>query len=96
MARKVEDVKVLNIDETPYAVDTLSEAVQDMVAVFNGWNQKDADLTDELTMVRSAKNELSRRIILQVREDMAASEEGTGDGTDAAPAVEADAEDAAE
>lgn len=79
---KVEDVKVLNIDEVPYAVDAMSEAVQAMVTVFNGWNQKEADLRDELMMVQAAKNDLSRRIILQVREDRDAEAEGNSDPTE--------------
>lgn len=82
---KVEDVKVLNIDETPYAVDAMSDEVQAQVALFNEWNQRDADLSNELAMVRAAKNDLSRRIILQVRqekEEAEGSATGTGDGTE--------------
>lgn len=89
MAIKVDAVKVLNIDEVPYAVDAMSEEIQAKVTMFDGWNQKDADLSDELTMVRAAKNDLSRSIILAVRQEKEAAEqantaevEGTGDGTD--------------
>jgi len=64
---KAEDIKVLNIDEVPYAVDSMSETVQQMVAVFNEWNQKEADAQDAFMLVRAAKNDLSRQIINQVR-----------------------------
>ncbi len=69
MGKKVEPVKVLNIDDVPYAVDAMSDAVKDMVEVFNGWNQDEADLLDEVKKVRAAKNDLSRNIILQVRKE---------------------------
>ena len=89
---QVEDVKVLNIDGTPYAVDAMSEEVQAMVAVFNGWNQKEADQRDELAMIQAAKNDISRRIILQVRQEKeeaeATTEEGTPNGD--APVATAD------
>lgn len=85
MAKVVEPVKVLNIDEVPYAVDGMSPEVQEMVGTFNGWNQEEANILDELQKIRSAKNDLSRRIILQVREEKEkAAEEAatsTGDGT---------------
>jgi len=85
MAKEVEAVKVLNIDDVPYAVDAMSDVVQEMVEVFNGWNQREADVSDDLMMVRAAKNDLSRRIILQVRKEQeeaeASVENSSGDGT---------------
>lgn len=78
---KVEEVKVLNIDEVPYAVDTMSEAVQSMVVRYNEWNQKEADARDAFMMVSAAKNELSRQIIIQVRAEKEAAEaEAATDG----------------
>ncbi len=92
MARKVDDVKVLNIDDTPYAVDAMSDEVKDMVAVFNGWNQREADLLDEVRMVRAAKNDLSRQIILQVRKE---KEEAEAEAAAAEPAPTVSGEDQA-
>ena len=66
---KVEDVKVLNIDDVPYAVDGMSEQVQSMVDVFNEWNQKEADARDNLIMIQAAKNDLSRSIVSTVRKE---------------------------
>ena len=74
---KVEDIKVLNIDEVPYAVDAMSDEVKAMVEVFNSWNQREADVREELSMVMAAKNDLSRRIILQVRQEKEAAEGGS-------------------
>ena len=83
MAQQVEDVKVLNIDGTPYAVDAMSDEVQAMVDVFNGWNQKEADVRDELAMIQAAKNDISRRIILQVRQEKEEAEGAVEEGTPA-------------
>jgi len=69
MAKTIDPVKVLNIDEVPYAVDSMSDAVKEQVEVFNGWNQDEANLLDEVRKIRAAKNDLSRQIIMQVRKE---------------------------
>lgn len=66
---KVEDIKVLNIDGVPYAVDGMSDDVKNMVAIFNEWAQDEADARNRLTQIAAAKNDLSRQIILQVRKE---------------------------
>ena len=80
--QKVEAIKVLNIDGVPHDVDSMSEAVKSMVDIFNGWNNQEVDARDKLTMIQSAKNEVSRQIILQVRkekeEEAGATEEVSG------------------
>ena len=83
---KVEEVKVLNIDEVPYAVDSMSAEVQEMVEVFNDWNRKEAEIVDDLRIIRAAKNNLSMQIIQQVREEKEEAE-AAEDNTEA-PAVE--------
>ena len=87
MAKAIEPVKVLNIDDVPYAVDAMSDEVKAMVEVFNGWNQRDADLSDDLAMVRAAKNDLSRRIILQVRKEKEEAEAAAAPPAEEAPEV---------
>lgn len=69
---KVTDITVLNIDDTPYAVESLSEEVQGLVDIYNEWNRKEADVRDELTRFQAAKETLSRQIITKVRESVAA------------------------
>ena len=39
------DIKVLNIDGTPYAVDDMSEEVKGLVKVWNGWSEKENELS---------------------------------------------------
>jgi len=72
---KVTDITVLNIDETPYAVESLSVEVQALVEVYNEWNRKEADVRDELTRFQAAKETLSRQIVAKVREGIEAEAE---------------------
>jgi chromosome segregation ATPase len=65
---KPEEVKVLNIDDVTYAVDSLSEEVQTLVAVFNEWNAEEVELSNKLYQVHLAKEALSQQIVSKVRE----------------------------
>jgi hypothetical protein len=67
---KVVDITVLNIDDVPYAVESLSEEVQSLVEIYNEWNRKEAEVRDELTRFQAAKETLSRQIIARVRADL--------------------------
>jgi len=71
----VEPVKVLTVDQVPLNVADLSSAVQQLVLIFDDWNQKEADARSELMMVSAAKDTLSRQIVQQIRADVAAAEE---------------------
>lgn len=77
----VEPVKIITIDETPYAVDNMSEEVQEMVKVFNRWNENEAEkqyeinlLGDQISMMRAAKDTVSRQILEKVRTENAEKE----------------------
>lgn len=81
---KVDELKIINIDEVPYAVDSLSEVVQGQVALFNEWHQKEADAKGELMLVSAAKETLSRQIITSIRaeiEEAKAAEESPAETT---------------
>jgi len=71
----VNDITVLNIDETPYEVSALSEQVQALVEVYNAWNQKEVDAQGELAILQAAKQTLSAQIVAKVREESAAATE---------------------
>ena len=71
---QVEPIKVLTVDDVPMNVAELSEAVKNLVEIFDDWNQKEADARSRLMMVSAAKDTLSRQIISQIRTDKAAVE----------------------
>ena len=68
---KVEDIKVLNIDEVPYAVDSMSAEVKQLVEVYNEWNQDLANAQKDFAQKRAAVQSLSNQIITQVRTEKA-------------------------
>ncbi len=82
----VDPVKVLNIDNVPYAVDAMSEKVKSMVSVYDEWNQKLTDAQDEVGSRRAALNDLSRTIIMAVREEQEAAKKAVEDAEAAAKA----------
>jgi len=86
--QKVTDISVLNIDGKPYAVESLSDEVRSLVAVYNDWNRKEAGVHDELTILQAAKETLSRQIIGKVREHVAAEEEAAKVAEEAAKVAE--------
>ena len=84
---KIEKITTINIDSVPHVVAELSDTVQKMVDLFDDWNQRESDARAEVTLLGSAKNELSRQIIAQVRTDVDESAEPAND----AEAVDAEA-----
>ncbi len=90
---KVEDIKVLNIDEVPMAVDSMSTEVKQLVEVYNEWNQDLANAQKDFAQKRAAVQSLSNQIITQVRQEKAKE---AADVVEAAKAAEAEAEKKAE
>lgn len=88
---KVTDITVLNIDETPYAVESLTDEIIALVDVYNEWNRKEADVRDELTRFQAAKETLSRQIIGKVREHIA-EDDDSEEVVETAPAANAQPE----
>jgi len=82
---KVQEIKIINVDNVEYAVDAMSDTCKQLVAIFNEWNQKESDAKGELALVQAAKETLSRQIINQIRneqaEAQAASEAPAAEGT---------------
>ena len=58
---KVEEIKILNIDEKPYTVDSLGDEVKGLVEVYNEWSQKEAEVRDELSELEKKLEELATR-----------------------------------
>lgn len=80
----VKQVAILNIDNVPYAVDTMSKEVQTLVGTFNEWNQVLANKQQELQMFSVSLEALQQQIIAQIKkekDEAAAPAELTADST---------------
>lgn len=88
---KVKEVAILNIDNVPYAVDTMSVDVQNLVTTFNEWNQTFANKQQEVQIFQVALESLQQQIIGQIKKerDAAAAEAATKEG-ETAPVAPAD------
>lgn len=84
----VQPVTTLNIDGNTLQVADLSQRVQQLVAVYNDWNQKNADAQNELMLVQAALNDLSRQIIVQIKADAEAAAAAANDTATTAPATD--------
>lgn len=66
---KVKEVAILNIDQVPYAVDTMSTDVQNLVTTFNEWNQAYANKQQEVQIFQVALESLQQQIIAQIKKE---------------------------
>ena len=71
---KVEEIKVLNVDEKVLAVDSQSDEVQALVATYNEWNQDLANAQKAHAQIRAAVQALSGQIIQTIRQEAANAE----------------------
>lgn len=95
----VQPVTTLNIDGTELKVADLGPRVQALVNVYNEWNQKLADAQAQFALVQAALNDLSRQIIVQIKQDNDDAAKAANDAAavveDTTPAVSTDASPAA-
>ena len=92
---EANDITVLNIDEVPYEVASLSEETQALVKIYNNWGRKENEAMGEVTIIQAAKQTLSAQIVAKVREEAAAKAAAEAPAanvtTDEAPATDVEA-----
>ena len=95
--QKIEPVKVITIDEVQHKIEDMSKPVQQIVNIFNRWNDNEADaqyelnlLADKVTMIRAAKDTISRQILEKIREENESSSEEKGEEAVESSDVKAD------
>jgi len=86
----IEDVKVINVDGTPYVVDECSDSVKRLVTYYNNWRRDEYAANEKALMVSAALRELSREIIVAIRKEKeeaekAAANDAANDVADAGP-----------
>lgn len=71
---QVQKTTTVTIDEQSFEVASLSENVQQMIALMDEWRQKDADLTSELLMVRAALRDIQNTLLTTIKSETAPAE----------------------
>lgn len=59
---KIQNTLTLTIDEQAYAVDKMSPQVQQLIAMFDEWRQKEVDAQGDLLLVRAALRDIQREL----------------------------------
>ena len=79
---KLEDIKVINVDGTPIAVEELSQSVKGLVDIYNVFRNDEVDAKYELIKVQAALRDIQREIIVTIKqeqESLEAAAEEAGD-----------------
>lgn len=71
---KLEDIKVINVDGTPIAVEELSQAVKGLVDIYNVFRNDEVDAKYELIKVQAALRDIQREIIVTIKQEQEALE----------------------
>ena len=79
--KPVQPTITIQLDDSTYEVAKMSEQIQNLVAYFDDWRQREADLASELLLVRSglrdAQNTLVQ-LLKQEREEAIAKAQSLG------------------
>jgi hypothetical protein len=66
---KLEDIKVINIEGTPIAVDDLSDQVKNLVDVYNVFRNDEVSAKYELIKVQGALRDIQREIVITIKKE---------------------------
>lgn len=66
---EVREVETINFGESSIKVEDASDAVKGLVYHYNRANQKDQDVTDELVLIRTAKESILAQIRVQLEKE---------------------------
>lgn len=64
---KVQPTLTVTIDDKSYPVSELSQEAQAIVAVFDDWRQREADLINEVMLVRAALQTAQNQLVAEIR-----------------------------
>lgn len=64
---KLQEIKVINVDEIPYAVDQLSAEIQASVELYNTWRQETEDMRVQFVKGEMALKTLGQDILTLIR-----------------------------
>lgn len=74
--QEIQPITTITLEDKPYEVADMSDEIKRAVAIFNRWNEKEVDaqyelelLSDNLTMIRAAKENLSQQIFNMMKKE---------------------------
>lgn len=87
---KVQEIKVINVDDVPYVVDQLSKEIQDQVLQYNDWRQDHENSRLKTIQVEYALQVLGQQILGAIRAEKEKAEKAAApiEGVDAATITE--------
>lgn len=72
---QVQQTTTITIDDEQFAVEDLSQEVQQMVQYLDEWRQDETDQVAQLLKTRAALRDLQNSLLQQIQQDKAAAEE---------------------
>jgi hypothetical protein len=64
---KVQEIKVINVDDVPYVVEALSSEIQSQVSQYNEWRQEHENARLEVVKIEFALQVLGQQILNSIR-----------------------------
>lgn len=71
---QVPQTTTITIDDEQFAVEYLSQEVQQMVQYLDEWRQDEADQVGQLLKTRAALRDIQNSLLQQIQQDKAAAE----------------------
>lgn len=68
---KITPTTTVTIDDSAFQVEKMSPEVQQMIAYFDDWRQREADTTSELLMIRAGLKDLQSTIYDTIQKERA-------------------------
>lgn len=78
---KVEETKIVTIDEKARAVEDLPEKARQLVRFYDDWKQREVEARSALLMAQTAMQAMANQIVLAVKEAEEAGDGAVGDDT---------------
>ena len=68
---QIQETTTVTIDDKSYEVASFSDNIKQMIALMDSWRQKDADMTNDLLMVRAAIRDIQNTLLTAIKEEVA-------------------------
>jgi hypothetical protein len=69
--KPVQPTTIINVDDTAFDVAKMSPEVQQMIAYYDDWRQREVDLTSDLLMARNALKSIQGELLEKIQAERA-------------------------